>query len=184
MITTIGTVLEAAEIRQEQWSAIADGVGPHDVVDELYETDSEEAASIAEEQSAAISAVRDSLPAKGTSTPLDVLANNAMCICEHVLEVQRAWKQHSTLNEPLHEWIADGEGAFAARDGCWALAGWAEFAFDYYESTGPTELDSFDWEFIPAFVDQLYAVCVSREVPPARVEEAYVKMAVDAIRKA
>ena len=45
MITNISTVLEAAGIRVDQWQGIADGQSPHDLVDELYETDADEARS-------------------------------------------------------------------------------------------------------------------------------------------
>jgi hypothetical protein len=184
MITNISTVLEAAQIRVDQWQAIADGQSPHDVVDELYETDADEARSIAEEQSAAIEAVRSSLPAKSYVSPIDCLASTAMCIWEHVLDTQRRFKAHSITDEPLQRWMADGEGAFAARDGCWALAGWTDWAWSWCESNGiDHNWHAFDWEFVPEFIDALYHVCSDRQIAPDAVDEDYVLMAIQAIIK-
>lgn len=191
MKSTIGTVLEAAEIRQEQWDRIGNGAPVYEVVEELHEvagnlswTDDREneAHSIAEEQGSAIAAVRTSLPAKYHLADLETLAGNAMCIWEHVLEVQRNFKHLGMYDEPLHSWLGDGEGAFAARDGCWKLAGWAEFAYNQFEyKGGKNGYDAFDWDFIPEFVEQLYYVCSSRGISPADVDEEYVTMAVDAV---
>lgn len=187
MITSIETVLEAAEIRVDQWRGVADGQSPMDLVDELYEIEADEARNIAEEQAAAIKAVRASLPAKATRTDLDVLANNAMCIWEHVLHCQRAWKTHYDRieDEPLHAWLADGQGAFSARDGCWALAGWAEWAWDQFtdeKQERPGGYEAFDWDFIPVFIDELFHVCSDRNISPSQVDEGYVLMALAAIR--
>lgn len=175
MRADILTVIEAAEIRQEQWERIGNGAPVHEVVEELHEVagtlagswsdDREnEAQSIAEEQGAAIHAVRESLPACASSASLDTLASNAMCIWEHVLETQRTWKRHDTEEEPLHWWIAAGEGAFSARDGCWALAGLAEEAWksilDEYDEA-PYGFEAFDWSFVPAWIDALHDICTS-----------------------
>lgn len=54
-------VLEAAEVRQQQWDAVSKGEQPGDVVDELYESTPTEAKEIAARTNEAIAVVRGSV---------------------------------------------------------------------------------------------------------------------------
>ena len=168
----IDAVLEAALIRATQWRHIANGrhVIEDDVVDELFDCEPAEAASIAEEQEAAINRVRESLPPGGGRFGLDTLALNAMCMWEHVLTSKT---RLPVDGQTLHEWIADGEGAWSAREGCWKLAARVESA---WRSADPTDLhdsrfDAFDWDFVPAWLDQLHTFCAEQGLKVGDVDD-------------
>lgn len=179
MITDINTVIEAAEIRAAQWRSIANGLEPQDVVDELYESAAmgrEEAASIAEEQEAACRLARNALPSSGTSgAAMDVLANNAMCLWEAMLQMRRNCKEREDIDrvDRYYDWLADGEGAFSARDGCWQLSGAAETAWDAITEGGdpPPGFDAFDWDFIPCWLAELAHFCIEKKIGVTKVDK-------------
>lgn len=171
MITNIGTVLEAAEIRANQWQLISEGrdVMNDDIVDELFECQDTvegqlEAGSIAEEQKEGIKAVRDSLPPRGENFLPDALANAAMCIWEEVLMSRKAGRRH------LHRWISDGEGAASARDGCYRLAGYAEFVYNGLGGAA-FDFDAYDWDFIPTFIYTLFEIASDRGIGIDEVDD-------------
>lgn len=179
----INVVLEAAQIRATQWRHVANGrdVLNDDVVDELFDCAPEEAASIAEEQEAAIDRVRASLPTGGGRYDLDALALAAMCLWEHALLVQSKYDRHASVDEPLTSWLADGEGAWAARQGCWTLAAMAEAGWDAVNVNGdpPPGFDAYDWDWIPVWLEALYIYC---ELADLKVTDVTEELAVSVAR--
>jgi hypothetical protein len=61
-LDALSMVLEAAEIRQQQYAGIAEGDTPDDVISELWEVDEDEARNLASVYNAAIRVVRGMFP--------------------------------------------------------------------------------------------------------------------------
>lgn len=143
----LGWILEAAEARCDQWQGVADGRAIQDLTDELYEADKDEAEGIAR-------GLREALQTVGAANLIDEdNALTAMCIWEAVLEIQHGWNKHATENEPVHEWIAEREGAYSARMGCLAVAPF--FNAVWQRANARHWEGAFDWEMVPWILDYI-----------------------------
>ncbi len=132
----IEQVIEAATIRRDQWEGMATGHTVDGLTGELAEATEEEARNIAK-------GLTDALDlGKACGGILDRgEALTAMCIWEAALE--------SVINDEmqLRTWLAGGEGAAAARDGCITLA---PFFDEVWERASARGWDApFDWEMVP-----------------------------------
>jgi hypothetical protein len=106
----------------------------------------------------------------------------AMCIWEECLMRQISWKKENgpypDTGPPLFDWLRGGEGAAAARDmcimlapdveACWLLAH-DEFGFD----------DSFDWEFVPRWLDHAMELTETHHLTPTWLKYLAYKVTED-----
>lgn len=183
---SLAIVTEAAECREDQWRGAANGDSIDNLVTELYEAqesdryrDTDECFRMHRMQREAIDDLASQLPAKPYQSDIDMLAVTAMCIWEAMLErISRAEsREERDEAEAMRSWLAKGEGAFSAREGCWALSGWADWAWDHAESNGYLTVDAFDWEFIPLWIDELYKLAVLNSQWPDTITEDVARRA-------
>lgn len=160
----LNEVLEGADIRRQQYAAIADGENPSDVVDELYQVGHRqgEAELIAESYLVAIKEVRE-----------NVVTNQEALMAMMIMEVSiEATQGKGQLRDGLIlDWLCDGEGAYQARDSalliaplCCKSSDWAyEQGFDLSE----------DWEWLPLFLPYLVTqVDAPKDVTQEHCDEA------------
>ena len=95
----------------------------------------------------------------------------AMCLWEECI------RRQGVRDDDLFHWLADGEGACAARDRCIDLARYVEHSYQVARAFRFD--DSFDWEFVPVWAD--IAMEVTQEHPISPVWSAYIGYKVTAL---
>jgi len=141
----LNEVLDAADIRRQQYDALADGDTPDDAIKELWELYNEsgraEAKLIGESYATAIKEVKEHV-----HTTEETLM--AMMIWEHANS--EAAQSTEKGGDAVHEWLVQPEGAYQGRDNALLLAPLACQASRLAYEGGYDESE--DWEFVPLMI--------------------------------
>lgn len=80
----------------------------------------------------------------------------ALCIWEYCLECK------SKGDDTVFEWLRSNQGAATARQQCIALAKGCDDSYQLAQTLGYD--DSFDWDFVPAWVDEAMSITETQDL--------------------